>query len=314
LVAAVVFLTITKQLETQRADELASQLPCPKCSERRPFFAKLFKPVEFEVDFYGMSYYGNSGNYIDNHVLFMGAYEKDVLHLMRDLIEKRKDGVFLDIGANTGQHSLFMSKHSTTVHAVEPYEPVLNRLRAAIERNGITNIKTYPVGFGEKEARLPFERPPDSNLGTGSFLKEFRPGNTPAEELQIVVGDEALADAGVTQVDVIKVDVEGYEKPVLRGLRRTLEASRPIVVMELTIDKAKPELFQHADELRATFPKDYSFLRVIQDRRGALTGVYHLEPYDFDFDIHTQRMIVAFPAEQTASLGLDIGVEGQSPR
>ena len=83
-------------------------------------------PFDFTVDFFGMKYQGNSENVIDSHILHFGAYEKDILYFMRDamLITGRTDSIFVDIGANTGQHSLFMSNYADVVHAFEPYQPV----------------------------------------------------------------------------------------------------------------------------------------------------------------------------------------------
>ena len=66
---------------------------------------------------------------------------------MRDISRAFGGGVFVDVGANTGLHSLYMSKHASTVHAFEPYEPVLARLRAAIARNEIGNIYCPPTSI-----------------------------------------------------------------------------------------------------------------------------------------------------------------------
>ncbi len=190
--------------------------------------------LNFSVDFYGGTYQGNSGGLIDNFILMDGAFEKSVLYFMRDVMQVLApgNGVFMDIGANTGQHSLYMAQYSREVHAFEPYEPVLKRFRHMIEINGLENIVVHAVGLGEADEKLPFFEPPAENPGTGSFVDGFKNYNTfTSAEFRIVRGDDWLAGIGQPVVHLIKLDVEGYEQPVLKGLRETLVRHRPVIVV-----------------------------------------------------------------------------------
>lgn len=83
------------------------------------------KNFDFTADLNGVRYQGNTGNYIDKNIFYYGAYEKPVFFFLRDIMTSAysDQGVFLDIGANTGQHSLFMSRHAKEIHAFEPWEP-----------------------------------------------------------------------------------------------------------------------------------------------------------------------------------------------
>ena len=75
-----------------------------------PLLPALDRAIEFTIDSYGFKYVGRSDNVIDVHMLRYGAYEKPVLFFMRDVMQSRDSpGIFVDVGANTGQHSLFMS-------------------------------------------------------------------------------------------------------------------------------------------------------------------------------------------------------------
>jgi hypothetical protein len=104
------------------------------------------KAFDFIADIDGIQYEGNTGNYIDASILYLGAFEKDILYFLRDTMTAAYSGrgVFVDIGANTGQHSLFMSRYATEVHAFEPWEPVLRRFRSMVASNHIKNIKSTP--------------------------------------------------------------------------------------------------------------------------------------------------------------------------
>lgn len=165
---------------------------------------------DFEADLNGARYQGNTGNFIDSHVFFYGAYEKPILYFLRDTMKSAysNQGTFLDIGANTGQHSLFMSRYAKEIHAFEPWEPVIKRFRHMVENNHLKNIVIHPFGLGEQNSKKPFFKPPDNNPATGSFVEGFKEDNIYGGELEIRIGDDALEKAGVTSVALIKMDIE----------------------------------------------------------------------------------------------------------
>jgi FkbM family methyltransferase len=256
------------------------------------------RQANFVVDIYGFRYQGNTGNRVDAYIYYYGAYEKSELSLVREILTfLTPRPVMIDVGANTGLYSLFASKYAKEVHAIEPFPPILSRLRAHIADNKIGNIVVHPVGLGEAEAELPFYSPPEANLGTGSFVVGFKSENRDEKlTLKVVAGDMYLPKVGITRVDFIKMDIEGYEKQALAGLRETLRRQRPIVLMEITIDPAFPHFFKSMEELRVAFPENYEFF-VLADR-NPLTGAFQLEPFDPPFDRSLQFNIVARPAEK----------------
>jgi FkbM family methyltransferase len=188
---------------------------------------------EFETDFFGFTYQGNLNTFIDWSVYFYGAYEKGILFLMKDVVTKKQNPIFLDIGANVGHHSLFMSKYCGEVHAFEPYDKVKNIFLSKILLNKRPNIFVYNVGLGEKSEFLDFYAPAGRNIATGSFMPEHaKDNNIKYGKLEIVEGDSYISKLNLKSIDLIKIDVEGFEKYVLLGLRNTLEKFRPAVVME----------------------------------------------------------------------------------
>jgi FkbM family methyltransferase len=266
------------------------------------------KAFDFIADIDGIQYEGNTGNYIDASILYLGAYEKDILFFLRDAMTAAYSGrgVFIDIGANTGQHSLFMSRYATEVHAFEPWEPVLKRFRRMVENNQIKNIVIHPVGLGDQNSRKPFFKPGPTNLGTGSFVEGFRSQYSAEGQLEIQIGDDALANAGVESVALIKMDIEGYEKLALKGLQKTLRKHRPIVEFELSTDPKSSVSIKSKEELLALFPKDYEFLVFRYDPIHRVSGTYILEPIGdlIHFDLAGQRDIVAYPVEKKKYIAL----------
>jgi FkbM family methyltransferase len=266
------------------------------------------KPFDFTANIDGIRYEGNTGNYIDASILTLGAFEKDILFFLRDTMKSVYSGrgVFLDVGANTGQHSLFISRYATAVHAFEPWEPVLKRFRRMVQINHINNIVIHPVGLGDLNSKMPFFKPGATNLGTGSFVEEFKLENSYGGELEIQVGDDALAKAGVRSVALIKMDIEGYEKLALKGLHNTLWKDRPIVEFELSTDPKSPVSIKSKDELVALFPNRYEFMVFRKTFVARLSGAYVLEPMDnmIRFDVAGQHDIVAYPSEKKRYLVL----------
>jgi FkbM family methyltransferase len=282
---------------------------CLKAAPRWHYcYESKLRDFDFTTEFYGMRYEGNTKNGIDREVLFLGAYEKHILFLLRDVLERispNRSGVFIDVGANSGQHSLFMSRYAKEVHSFEPYEPVLERFRRMMEINRIQNIRIYPVGLGDRDAKVPFFAPPESNQGKGSFVKGFDDENTGYKELQVVVGDQALKKAAVGRVDLMKIDVEGFEKLVLHGLHHTLTASRPVVDFELTIDPSQAITFKSMEDILSVFPKGYEF-SVIDPASDLFTGSYRLievnEKVNFNFAVVGRFDVVAYPAERKGQI------------
>jgi FkbM family methyltransferase len=224
-----------------------------------------------------------------------------MLYFLRDPITavSSNKGIFLDIGANTGQYSLFMSFYAKEVHAFEPWEPVIKRFRRMVEHNHIKNIVIHPFGLGDENSKKSFFKPPDHNLGTGSFVEGFIDDNSIEDQLEIRIGDDALEEAGVRSVALIKMDIEGYEKPALKGLRRTLGMHRPIVEFELSADPKSALSIKNKVEMIALFPEEYEFL-VFSDKGDPWTGSYSLEPLSESvrFDQRSQYDVVAYPKEK----------------
>jgi len=134
----------------------------------------------FKADFFGLSYEGNLSNSIEANILFYGAFEKPLLFFLRDTWtnleagcssenEEQKARAFVDIGANIGQHSLYMSLWATHIYAFEPFSAVSAKLKHHITLNNISNIQLEEVALSDSAESLDFFAPTGRNQGIGSF-------------------------------------------------------------------------------------------------------------------------------------------------
>ncbi|MBN1824067.1 MAG: FkbM family methyltransferase [Endomicrobiales bacterium] len=223
-------------------------------------------PFEFTVDFFGLKYSGNINRYLEWHVYFFGAYEKQELVFMSDAARKKGEkAVFLDIGANTGEYSLLLSRLCSKVHSFEPYDVIARQFNANVELNGIKNITLHEVGLGDRNETLDFFAPVNShNTGTGTFVAGHEPGNnTLYKKLEIKNADEYIAGLGLDRIDLIKIDVEGFERRVLNGLKDTIKKYRPAIFMEYSESTAGT--FASAEEFK-DFLAGYRISRVTANK------------------------------------------------
>ena len=254
----------------------------------------LNKPTNFRTTTLGSFYEGNTEDEIDRSILALGAFEKPEMFFLRDV---STGGVFIDVGANKGLYSIFLSQYQKQVHAFEPYQPVLEKFRALVARNRIQNIIIHPVGLGDKHEFKTFEEPAPDNMGMGSFA--FLSNTGSHKVLEIVRGDEILERSGVRNVDIVKIDIEGFERPALAGLKEIFNRSRPVVLFELTLKAQEPILFKSMDEIARAFPPEYEF-KVLK-KRDPYTGAYELVPTDGTINftgVSEQHNVVAFPKEK----------------
>ena len=185
--------------------------------------------AEFVVPFYGATYRGNFDTFIDWSVYYYGAYERDDLELIGDFLAALGDPVFVDVGANVGHHTLFAATRCRRVIAVEPFEPLVRRIRQKVDDNSLANVTIVACGLGERDETAPYTPSSTNNTGTGAFGVS---ASGAAVMLPVRRGDEVLAETDASRVGFLKIDTEGFEDHVLRGLSRTLAARGRLVWFE----------------------------------------------------------------------------------
>jgi hypothetical protein len=100
--------------------------------------------------------------------------------------------------------------------------------------------------------------------------------------LKVVNGDAYFAGLGLSRIDVIKLDVEGFEKNVLLGMRETLRKYRPTILMEYSPETRNS--FRDEDEFRRILPPRYSIKKIESCRPVAVVFCSTKSALsDFDF-------------------------------
>lgn len=215
---------------------------------------------KFKIPFFGQLYSGDFSTFLDWSAYYYGAYSKEELVVMREAVEDEFEPVILDVGANIGHHSLFASTIAKEVHSFEPYPKIHDKIKEKIEINNITNIIVHEFGLGSRNEISHFYEPLGCNTGMGSFISTDL--NTNHLELPIKKGDEVINANNISKISFIKIDVEGFENEVLKGLQQTLINSRPIVFFEWSVSKKQMKDKDFVD----LFPTDYKFYLFTSDK------------------------------------------------
>jgi len=172
---------------------------------------------------HGLTMFLDPYEYVDGYILRKGYYEEEVLlSILENLAE---GGVFWDIGANLGIHTLTVAKlrSDVRVFAFEPQAPLSLLIEESARRNRIT-VKVLTIALSDRSGvGVLFVHP--GNLGMSSLHNWSEDIDALRVETRVTTGDILLEDMTVAPPDVIKIDVEGHEIEVLRGMAKFLEST-----------------------------------------------------------------------------------------
>uniref|UniRef100_UPI00404729D4 FkbM family methyltransferase n=1 Tax=Orrella sp. TaxID=1921583 RepID=UPI00404729D4 len=141
------------------------------------------------------------------------------------------NGCCIDVGANIGMTSLLMSSLFNDVYSFEPAPSTFSLLKKNIENNNIQNIQLFNIGLGSEVFSTEIQFAEGNR--SGGFINNITKASEGhvTENIRVEVGDAILEQHHLLP-SFIKIDVEGYELHTLRGLKNTISASNPIVMLE----------------------------------------------------------------------------------
>lgn len=191
------------------------------------FFYRLLIPRGIvEVKSEGNTFFINSNDTgLAPHLLMHGEFAPGELHTLGKLL---KPGMtFVDVGANIGYFSLMAAKavgSSGKVYAFEPENENYNLLQKNIDENNYINVTPIKKAVSDIVGTTKFYLR-DDNLCAHSIVP--REGDH-VVEVETTTLDEYLK--GV-QVDVVKIDVEGAEPKVLKGMQELIRANKSMAIV-----------------------------------------------------------------------------------
>jgi FkbM family methyltransferase len=154
---------------------------------------------------------------IAGNLFLWRTWEPELLALFRLL--DLSGGVCIDVGANLGWYTLVLSECVGPAGRVFAFEPSPREYRMLLENlrlNNVTNVVAERSALGERKETRWLRLNPD-NWGDNRIVGERQAGKQ-YESIAVQVGDERLAALPASVIKLIKVDAQGYEHFVVKGL------------------------------------------------------------------------------------------------
>ncbi len=186
----------------------------------------------------GMKKYGP---YVDSDPAFArGLYEPEIVAALIEHAEP--GGVFFDIGANVGYHTLLLARLAGAVGHVDAFEPApaaAASLEKTLQGNGLSNVTVHRIAVGATEGHAAmqvgaiWESGRSHIVGATAGYRSELAGTTQTIEVPVTSIDILREKGEVAAPTLVKIDVEGSEVLALRGMEETLRSARPVLVAEL---------------------------------------------------------------------------------
>ncbi len=205
---------------------------------------------------------GRSGDPYFDHLTLDDHTNDFLLYVRRRHV--RENAIIFDVGANIGVTTALLGTaipHGR-LYAFEPGAETFPHLLATIEANNLANCYPRQTALGASSGEVGFLS--NSHSGSASHLAltgvSLGGANT---RVRIQTLDEVVTDLDLTRLDLVKIDVEGFELDVLYGARGTMARFRPQVFLEynaftlIAFGNQNPRYV--LEELKRIFPHVYRF-------------------------------------------------------
>jgi FkbM family methyltransferase len=182
------------------------------------------------------------------------SYHKGEIELLFVRFLCSRNGVSIDIGANKGNYSLELSKHSKKVICIEPNQAFNSYLKKMP-----SNCEVQNFAITNKKENIYLHAP--ISKGRLKYNTAFISTEENIQDLQLIskVKAKSLDDFMNEKVAMVKIDVEGGEMDVLNSGRNLIDAQRPNFLIE---SLTKDELRNQIDFFKAY---NYVALKIIRD-------------------------------------------------
>ncbi len=260
------------------------RLPFPKKGEK--YFIRLLRNAKLEKERFVKKLAGNlvmelsAFDHIERHLLWYGFYEKSESRTMQTFISSNT--IFIDIGANVGYYTLLAAHiiKNGQVYSFEPVSSTFNKLLRNISLNGFSTIQCTQKAISNFNGKANVFISNDCNSGmSGLQFAENFSGKT--EIIDCITLDQAVEDYRIPKVNIIKIDVEGSEVNILKGMEMVLNVYKPILLIEISAET----LAMHNEKIGTVydllFAKKYVAFQVIDI--NVLKQVYYPQEADMMF-------------------------------
>lgn len=186
---------------------------------------------------YGRFMVNAQDQYVGQSLIQYGQYCEAEVFFLSQIISK--DTIVLDIGANIGALTIPFARLSKQVYAYEPHPKLFNLLCGNLALNDLDNVQPYNMGVGITPGIMSYQDLDnfEHNNGAHALLK------TQDETRSVMVTNR------VPHANVVKIDVEGMELEVLKGITPMIAECQPFLFVENDRKENSDALIQYIDEV-----------------------------------------------------------------
>lgn len=237
-------------------------------------------------------------NGVERSLYYSGTYEKGTLDIIGKIL--KEGDLFVDVGANIGLMSIYagmiVGKQGSVV-AFEPNPNTRKILEENITLNRVESIKVEGVALSSEARRGKIYDQWDINRGGASLIKPLNP--TESYDIEEITFSEYFKSE--QQIELIKIDVEGYELEVLTGAKAFISETKvpPVLIVEFSSTRANT--FGESTSPLYNFLKELTNYRIFKSLAGKARVSKLIEIKDIqDFPEHDN--IYCFTDEHLAKL------------
>jgi FkbM family methyltransferase len=225
-----------------------------------------FLRADCDIDLYvtrhGLRWCLNPADYPQADLFWTGMSDRwDSFHVKRLL---RPKSVVFDVWANFGYYSLMMYQaleQQCTIHCFEPVEATYKRLVRNIDLNDASKaITSHCLGLSDRSGVGGLVQ----QIGNSGAARICAPGH--GQEISLATLDEFCDAQRIASLDLIKMDVQGFEPRVLRGGEHSIRKYRPIMLIELDPDMLQFQQSSPADLVEMVRGFNYTLHVAKRDR------------------------------------------------
>lgn len=184
-------------------------------------------------------------------LIFTTQFEREEIRFVKKFL--KNGGVFIDIGANIGLFSLYAAynlKKKGHVYAFEPTEKIFERLIENITLNEIDNVSSIKKAISNSSGKATLNTSLDGYDAWNSLGVPTSGASFSSEVVDTITLDEFVSQEKISAKDIslIKIDVEGWEIPVIEGGRKLFSGpDAPVLMVEFTEENARAAGFNCQD-------------------------------------------------------------------
>lgn len=192
------------------------------------------------------------GGQIENRLYWDGIFGHEPASMATWVRLAATAETVLDVGANSGIFALAAAAAgAVNVHAFEPLKRIHNILHTNIRLSGYQNVTPWHCAVGQFDGVAQLLDPGGDAPTSASLSAEFAKSHltdTSVTNVAVISIDSWAGRNNIGKIDLIKIDVEGYEELALRGMEAVVHQYRPVILIEV-LEEFEPKLRAVVDNI-----------------------------------------------------------------